>query len=185
MSVRDTIEAEKGTATKEEISTDLFRALLDASPDKTQQTITRRETQSAVIIGDLIGMTNEGRTPLVQYPGQPGAAALFARTVIDLHGSHVGRQVVLMFESNDASRPIIMGVLREGEGWPLDQQPGQVEVDVNGERMIVSAKEQLVLRCGKASITLTKAGEVLVNGSYLLSRSSGVNHIKGGSIQLN
>jgi hypothetical protein len=78
-----------------------------------------------------------------------------------------------------------MGVLREGEGWPLDQKPGQVEVDADGERMIVSAKEQLVLRCGKASITLTKAGKVLIKGSYLLSRSSGVNRIKGGSVQLN
>lgn len=51
--------------------------------------------------------------------------------------------------------------------------------------MIVSAKEQLVLRCGKASITLTKAGKVLIKGSYVLSRSSGVNRIKGGSVQLN
>jgi hypothetical protein len=78
-----------------------------------------------------------------------------------------------------------MGVLREGAGWPLEQKPGQVEVDADGERMIVSAKEELVLRCGKASITLTKAGKVLIKGSYLLSRSSGVNRIKGGSVQLN
>jgi hypothetical protein len=90
-----------------------------------------------------------------------------------------------MFEDGDSSRPIIMGVLRGEEGWPLDQKPAEVEVDVDGERMIVSAKEQLVLRCGKASITLTKAGKVLIKGSYLLSRSSGVNRIKGGSVQLN
>jgi hypothetical protein len=42
-----------------------------------------------------------------------------------------------------------------------------------------------VLRCGKASITLTSAGKVLIRGTYVLSRSSGVNKIKGGSIQLN
>ena len=51
--------------------------------------------------------------------------------------------------------------------------------------MIVSAKEQLVLRCGKASITLTKAGKVMIQGSYVLSRSTGVNRVKGGSVQLN
>ncbi len=51
--------------------------------------------------------------------------------------------------------------------------------------MIVNAKEQLVLRCGKASITLTRAGKILIKGSYVLSRSSGVNRIKGGSVQLN
>ena len=43
----------------------------------------------------------------------------------------------------------------------------------------------MVLRCGKASITLTKAGKVLIEGSYVLSRSTGVNRIKGGSVQLN
>jgi hypothetical protein len=51
--------------------------------------------------------------------------------------------------------------------------------------MIVSAKEQLVLRCGKASITLTKAGKVLIRGEYVQSRSSGVNRIRGGSVQIN
>jgi hypothetical protein len=78
-----------------------------------------------------------------------------------------------------------MGVLQEGEGWPLDQPPGQVEVDVDDKRMLITAKEQLVLRCGKASITLTKAGKVMIEGNYVLSRSSGVNRIKGGSVQLN
>ena len=78
-----------------------------------------------------------------------------------------------------------MGILRGQAAWPLDTQPAQVEVDADGRHLIVSAKEQLVLRCGKASITLTKAGKVLIEGSYLLSRSSGVNRIKGGSVQLN
>jgi len=90
-----------------------------------------------------------------------------------------------MFECGDPAKPIVMGVLREGEGWPLADRPGRVEVDADGERLIVSAKEQLVLRCGKASITLTKAGKVLIQGTYVASRSSGVNRVKGGSIQLN
>jgi len=49
----------------------------------------------------------------------------------------------------------------------------------------VSAKEQLVLRCGKASITLTKAGKIVIDGAYISCRSSGVYRIKGGSVQLN
>ena len=58
-------------------------------------------------------------------------------------------------------------------------------VEADGERLVVDARDQLVLRCGKASITLTKAGKVLIQGTYLSSRSSGVNRIKGGSVQLN
>jgi hypothetical protein len=138
-----------------------------------------------VVIGELIGMTDQGRTPLVLYPGQPGSAALAAQATVDLHGAHIGRQVVLMFNNGDPQRPIIMGWLRQGDDLPLAEQPGQAEVDADGERLIVSAKEQVVIRCGKASITLTNAGKVLIQGDYVLSRSSGVNRIKGGSVQLN
>jgi len=137
-----------------------------------------------VVIGELVGITDDGGTPLLVYPGQPGTAALRARTVIDLHGEHIGKAVVLSFENGDASLPIVVGVLRSAGSRLLDA-PGQVQVDADGERMIVSAKEQLVLRCGKASVTLTHAGKVIIEGSYVVSRSTGVNRVKGGSVQLN
>lgn len=139
----------------------------------------------SVVTGELVAITDEGRTPLVLFPGQHGSVAVRARTVVDLHGPHIGQSVLLMFDAGDANRPIVMGVLRQAEGWPLADPPAQVEVDADGNRMIVSAREQMVIRCGKASITLTKAGKVLIEGSYVSSRSTGVNRVKGGSIQLN
>ena len=59
------------------------------------------------------------------------------------------------------------------------------DVMIDGKRVTFDAREEIVLRCGKASITLTRAGKVLIRGTYLLNRSSGVNRIKGGSVQLN
>lgn len=138
-----------------------------------------------VVIGELVALTDDGRTPLVVYSAQPGTVALRARSVVDLHGAHIGQAVVLMFEGSDPARPIVMGVLRQREGWPAAETPNQVQVDADGQRLIVSAAEQLVLRCGKASITLTQAGKVLIQGAYVSSRSTGVNRIKGGSVQLN
>lgn len=146
-----------------------------------------------VLMGTLLAMTDNGQTPLVSFPGQPGAAALRASTVVDLHGPHIGQSVVLMFEGGDVYRPIVMGVVRGAAGnptgaagaWPLEQQPATVHVDADGQRLIVEARNQLVLRCGKASITLTAAGKVLIEGAYVQSRSTGVNRIKGGSVQLN
>src|SRR5262245_23543417 len=138
-----------------------------------------------VAVGQIVGFKDNGATPLVIYPGQPGTAAIAARAIVDLHGEHIGHDVALMFESGDPMSPIVMGRVRNGCTWRMPEQPGQVEVDADGERLVVTAKEQIVLRCGKASITLTRAGKVLIQGTYLLSRSSGVNRIKGGSVQLN
>ncbi|NVM90073.1 uncharacterized protein (DUF2345 family) [Variovorax sp. SG517] len=140
---------------------------------------------NSVTTAELVAIADEGQTPLVMLVGRHGTTAVRARSVVDLHGAHIGRHVVLMFEDADPARPIVMGVLRGAQAWPLPDAPAQVEVDADGERMLVSAKDELVLRCGKASITLTRAGKVLIQGSYVSSRSTGVNRVKGGSVQLN
>lgn len=161
---------------------DLLRPLVEAQSAK----VVLPNTGNGVVVGELIAIKDEGRTPMVLYSGQPGSAAISARTTLDLHGPHIGRKVVLMFEGGDTAKPIVMGLLRDNdEGWPKAEKPGEVQIDADGQRLIVSAKEQVVLQCGKASITLTKAGKVLIQGTYVLSRSSGVNRVKGGSIQLN
>ena len=139
----------------------------------------------AVVTGELVAITEDGSTPLVLFRGQQGTAALRARTVVDLHAAHIGQPVVLMFEEGDAARPIVMGVLRGAAGWPLQDVPGEVQVEADGERMIVSAKSELVIRCGRASITLTRSGRVVIRGTHVLSRSSGANRIKGGAVLLN
>jgi len=140
------------------------------------------ETWAALPVrtGMLVALSADGTGAYVTDARQPGACAQLARSVVDLQGEHVGRQVVLLLEECDPSRPIILGVLREGQ-----ERPAQLAVETDGERMVVSARQQLVLRCGKASITLTRAGKVLIEGAYVSSRSSGVNRIKGGSVQVN
>jgi len=140
---------------------------------------------AGVRIGNLVGMRDEGCTPLIIYPGQPGRAALPARATLDLVGTHIGRAVVLLFEDGDPTLPIIVGCLPHRESWPTKELPGQVDVEADGERLVVRASKQLVLKCGKASITLTKAGKVLIKGEYVDTCSTGVNRIKGGSVQIN
>ena len=58
-------------------------------------------------------------------------------------------------------------------------------VCVDGKRLTFEATDQMVFKCGQSSITLTKEGKVLIRGKYLLNRSSGVNRIMGGSVQVN
>ena len=136
-------------------------------------------------VGRLLALVDEGRTPLVAYAGQPGNGALRARSVVDLHGSHVGQDVVLGFEQRDPSRPIILGVVRGRAGWPMPQTPGQVTVEADGQRMVVVAERELVLRCGKSSISLRQDGRVEIRGEEVLTQAAGSNRIRGGSVELN
>ncbi len=93
---------------------------------------------------------------------------------------------MLLFEKNDPHNPIVLGLL---EHWPSDtlqsSESQPVAVSLDGAQITFSARNEVVLRCGKASITLTRAGKVLIRGAYVLSRSSGANRIKGGSVQIN
>ncbi|MFO0888043.1 MAG: DUF6484 domain-containing protein [Isosphaeraceae bacterium] len=133
------------------------------------------------ITGSLLGCDDAGRW-FVDYPGNPGSHAQAAPTTVPLSPKDSGKTVVLVFEQGNAERPIIIGVLQS----PVQRDPHPaVEVDVDGNKVTIAARQELVLRCGKASITLTRAGKILLRGTYLLSRSTGVNSIKGGSVQVN
>ncbi len=35
----------------------------------------------------------------------------------------------------------------------------------DGERLVLTAEKEIVLECGKASITLTRAGKILIRGA--------------------
>src|SRR5258708_34703811 len=90
-----------------------------ADPDTERSSETGSPTHAAlrpilgVRIGILIGMRDNGCTPLIVYSGQPDSAALPARATVDLHGAHVGRDVVLMFEDGDPRRPLVLGGLNQ------------------------------------------------------------------------
>jgi uncharacterized protein (DUF2345 family) len=58
-------------------------------------------------------------------------------------------------------------------------------VQADDERVVVTAEREIVLRCGDASITLTRAGKVLIKGTYVLSRARGYNKIKGAAVDIN
>ena len=118
---------------------------------------------------------------MVTYSGQAGSAAVPCRTTVDVSRDSVGRQALLVFEHGDARRPILVGCVRDS----LSALVPAVDVKADGETVTVTAKEQIVLRCGRASITLTKAGKVILQGEYISQRSMGVVRIKGGSVEIN
>ena len=128
----------------------------------------------------------DDRPLVVGVPGLPHEIVP-ARTTVPLLRSQIGSSVVLLFEDADVRRPIVVGVL-QGPGPTGDPAGGSkqlVSVQADDDRFVVSAEREIVLRCGDASITLTRGGKVLIKGTYVLSRSSGYNKIKGAAVDIN
>lgn len=122
-------------------------------------------------------------------PKEARLLAGLSRTDLAKPQSH-GREVLLAFDQGNPERPIIVGVLADPlEDLlaldPADQAAAQKEMVIDGERIIIEGKAEIVLKCGEGSITLRKDGKIIIKGTHLLSRASGPNRIKGGSVQIN
>ena len=50
---------------------------------------------------------------------------------------------------------------------------------------MIEAEEEMILCCGKSSITLKKNGKIILRGTDLVSRSSGGNKIRGATVKIN
>lgn len=149
-----------------------------------------------VVIGMVMDVAKDGQIHVV-FPGNPEEEAIPARATVPLSTRDIGAEVALVFEQGNPGSPIIVGrLLRPGDPMEdLDdgeQQvniapaPTTISVDNDAEEIVdIEGKEQVVIRCGRASITLTRSGKILLRGAYISSRSSGANRIKGGSIHLN
>lgn len=124
----------------------------------------------------------------IQHPFEQEYAIPVSKTTVAVSKEDAGREVLVSFEGGDILYPIVTGKIRNlpvvGE---MDLSEESIIATDTGEqeRLVFKAEKEIVLQCGKSSITLTRAGKVIIRGAYLLSRSSGVNKIKGGSVQLN
>jgi hypothetical protein len=134
---------------------------------------------SEVTIGIIT--TADASSVTVDWPGNSAGAPVPALAAATLDADSVGRKAALLFVAGDPVRPVVIGVIRNPQAGP-SRLP---EARLDGERIILEAAREIELRCGRASITLTRAGKIVVRGAYISSRSSGVHRIKGASVQIN
>lgn len=123
--------------------------------------------------------------PLVAGLPQLPHEVVAARSTVALRREMIGCDAVVVFEAGDPYRPIVVGVVQSRRNEVSADVPRKVAIEADGERYVVSAEREIVLRCGEASITLTRAGKVIIKGNYILSRSTGYNKIKGAAIDIN
>jgi Domain of unknown function (DUF6484) len=152
--------------------------------------VERPRQPGEVIIGTLIDLDAVG-TARVDYPGNPARRPLAAEATALLTDQDRGRRVALLFANGNPRRPVIMGLIRDPQEAKSLTRVTSAEphstlaVQLDGERLVFSAESEVVLRCGAASITLTRAGKVLIRGVYVSSHASETQRIKGASVQIN
>ncbi len=149
--------------------------------------------ERGLYLGTLLGERADGRLRVRIDDGR-AVREIDALTAAPVEAKDVGCSVVVALVEGGEAVPIVLGVVRNSASPVARSAPVAVEasseereptVSLDGERLVLSAEREIVLRCGKASLTLTKEGKVVLRGAYLLSRSSGVHKIKGGSVQIN
>ena len=132
-----------------------------------------------VLAGDVVDVDDTGR-PIVAWNGltpvsvpavwTPGAPAW---------RDCIGARVLVGFLNGDDAQPVVLGFLEP----PPAVGPGDAR-DAP-ETLRVEAGRELVIECGEAKISLRKDGRIEIRGTHLISRSSGPNKIKGGSVYIN
>ena len=159
------------------------------------KTINFKQKISGIRIGRIADITDQGHV-FVDFTGNhlgplsarfAGSMEAKLRKIFEA----ANQSVLLFFEGDNPKLPIIIDTICDSINEASEKNPVAFQMDesesvfIDGKRVTFDAKEQIVLRCGKSSITLTRAGKILIRGAYLLNRSSGVNRIKGGSVQIN
>ncbi len=146
-------------------------------------------------VGYIVGVSPEG-APVVDFPRNPGPPAVALSTVgvppASLASAAERRQeAILLFDGGDLARPILVGLVvppAPPEVPPVLEAlaPGLPDLlEVDGRRVVIEGKDEIVLRCGEASITLRRNGRLVIKGAYVETHSKGTNRIKGGSVQIN
>lgn len=158
---------------------------------------TRAPTLAQPEIAELLGFSGDGY-PVIIGGEQP--EPMEVPTTIDLGDDDVGSAVLVTFVGGRRDQPIITGLVRPPRGSqedrpsaaqaaartsPLVLDDGPLTIEADDKTVTVSAEQELVLRCGKASLRLRRDGFVELRGVDVMSRAARVNWIKGGSVSLN
>ncbi len=128
-----------------------------------------------VLVGEVVGVDDHG-LPLVSTE-MHGARAADVVWMPDAPNwsKCVGLRVVLGHVGGDEQRPVVLGLL---------DAPPKTRAKTP-ETLHVESKRELVIECGKSKIAMRADGRIEIRGGHLISRSSGPNKVKGGSVHIN
>ncbi len=147
---------------------------------------------SGATVGSIVAF--EHGEVRVTFPGAPHPVAARVLSVLDdatlERAAQERAEAVLLFEEGDPLRPLLLGLLRSAAplldallAGPL--APAEKVARIDGVRVAIEGKEEVVLQCGKASLTLQRDGKVVLRGVNLVTQADQVHKIRGGKVQVN
>jgi len=139
--------------------------------------------------GRLDGLDDEGRG-LVGADGVAGPGAVVVGGAVGdgalVKAARVGRRALVLAPSEGDDPPVLVALLRERvSAQARDAVPGELEVRMDGETLVLRAEQEIELRCGKSRLKLRADGRVMLNGAHIVAASTGPHRIKGATIALN
>lgn len=136
---------------------------------------------SGARLGSLRRVDPDGSVWLDGPGGEPVRArvadGLVTARLLHALAGHV--PVLVVDEHDDPARPVVLAVVAERATTP------STSASIDGSSVELHGHEQVVLRCGTASITLTRDGRIVIEGAAIRSRADGTHRIQGGTVQIN
>ena len=96
-----------------------------------------------------------------------------------------GATVLYAMPTTPQQRGCVLGAI--GPYRPTSSQSNEDNPQLIADKTTIelTADTKLVLKCGEGSISIGQDGTIIIKGARILSRSKGVNKIKGASVQIN
>ncbi len=133
-------------------------------------------------VGRLVAIGSDG-APWVRCEGPKHERPQRARSTVHLSPAAVGREV-LVCRAAPRGTLVIVGVLVEPGATAVDPARA-VDLTIDRERVVLAAKQEVILRCGEACVKLSANGKVVVEGADVISSAKRVNRLRGGAVKIN
>ncbi len=150
--------------------------------------------ENSIQVGVIVRVKDNGEV-FVDYPENRGSAikadvlSSAAPDILDLRKRCLPYSALIFV---NAPRPVVVGLIQKDltpeepkQATIADSSNRGISVDIDGKRLMLESQREIILRCGKSSITLNKNGKIILRGVNLTSRASEANKIKGATVKIN
>ncbi len=167
---------------------------MSAPKARTKAPVTKLE-ETGARVGTIVSA--EHGEVRVDFAGN-ARGPLLARVASTLDDASLARaaerhEEALLFFDGAGGQPVVLALLRPPtaaidavlEGTLPANGAAAPVARVDGKRVEITGQEEVVLRCGKASLTLRRDGKVVLRGVNVVNQADGVQRIRGGKVEIN